>query len=70
MEFKVNVDIMKIFIQLQFEQEIALFLKSLTFKVWFSLVWFYGISTILGYLILNPFFLYIKRFYFKQFILA
>ena len=27
--------------------------------VWFGLVWFYGISTIVGYLIPNPFNIYI-----------
>ena len=37
--------------------------------VWFGLVWFYGIPTIVGYLMPNPF-LYIKQFYFKQFSLA
>ena len=35
----------------------------------FGLVWFYGISTIVGYLMPNPFYTY-KRFYFKQFSLA
>ena len=34
-----------------------------------DLVWFYGISTIVGYLMQNPF-LYIKQFYSKQFSLA
>ena len=29
--------------------------------MWFSLVWFYGISTIVGYLMPNPFlYIYIK----------
>ena len=28
--------------------------------VWFGLVWFYGISTIVGYLMPNPFYTYIK----------
>ena len=39
--------------------------------IWFSfgLVWFYGISTIIGYLMPNPFYT-IKQFYFKQFDLA
>ena len=36
---------------------------------WFGLVWFYGISTIVGYSMLNPFYTY-KRFYFKQFSLV
>ena len=34
-----------------------------------GLVWFYGTSTIVGYLMLNPFYTY-KQFYFKQFSLA
>ena len=34
--------------------------------VLFGLVWFYGVSTILGYLMPNPF-LYIKQLHFKQF---
>ena len=34
--------------------------------VCFSLVWFYGISTIIGYLMPNPFYTY-KQFYFKKF---
>ena len=38
-------------------------------KVWFNLVWFYGISTIIDYLMPNTF-LYIKQFYFDQFRLA
>ena len=33
------------------------------------LIWFYGISTIVGYLIPNPFYTF-KQFYFKQFSLA
>ena len=37
--------------------------------IWFGLVWFYGISTIVGYLMPNPFYTY-KQFYFKQFSLA
>ena len=32
----------------------------------FGLIWFYGISTIIGYLMLNPY----KQFYFKQFSLV
>ena len=28
--------------------------------VWFGLVWFYGISTIVGYLMPNPFYTHIK----------
>ena len=32
--------------------------------VWFGLVWFYGISTIVGYLMLNPF-LYIQTVLFQ-----
>ena len=35
-------------------------------KVIIDLVWFGGISTIVDYLMTNPF-LYIKQFYFKQF---
>ena len=35
----------------------------------FGLVWFYGTSTIVGYLMPNPY-LYIKQFYSKQFSLA
>ena len=38
-------------------------------KLCFSLVSFYGISTIVGYLMPNPFYTY-KHFYFKQFCLA
>ena len=30
-------------------------IKMKALKVWFSLVWFYGISTIVGYLMPNPF---------------
>ena len=30
---------------------------------WFGLVWFYGISTIVGYLILNPVYTYILNIY-------
>ena len=37
--------------------------------VWFGLVWFYGIATIVDYLIPNSFYTY-KQFYFKQFSLA
>ena len=37
--------------------------------VWFGLVWFYAISTIVGYSMLNRFYTY-KQFYFKQFSLA
>ena len=36
---------------------------------WFGLVWFYGTSTIVGYLMLNPFDTY-RQFYFKQFSLV
>ena len=32
-------------------------------------IWFYGISTIVGYLMPNPFYTY-KQFYFKQFSLV
>ena len=43
---------------------------SFSFKqFWFGLVWFYGISTIVGYLMPNPFYTY-KQFYFKQFSLV
>ena len=38
-------------------------------KIWFALAWLYGISTIVGYSIPNPFYTY-KQFYFKQFSLA
>ena len=31
--------------------------------VWFSLVWFYGISTIVGYLMSNPVFTYVSDIY-------
>ena len=34
--------------------------------VWFGLVWSYGTSTIVGYLMPNPFYTY-KQFYFKKF---
>ena len=37
--------------------------------VHFLLIWFYGISTFVGYLMPNPFYSYIQ-FYFKQFSLA
>ena len=32
--------------------------------IWFGLIWFYGISTIVGYLMPNPF-LYIKTVLFQ-----
>ena len=35
----------------------------------YSLIWFYGISTIVGHIMPNPFYTY-KQFYFKQFSLA
>ena len=38
-------------------------------KVNDKLVWFYGKSTFVGYLMPNPFYTY-EQFYFKQFILA
>ena len=31
--------------------------------IWFALLWFYGISTIVGYLMLNPLYLYILNLY-------
>ena len=34
-----------------------------TWTVWFGLVWFYGISTIVGYLMLNLFYTYILIIY-------
>ena len=34
--------------------------------IWFGLVWFYDISTFVGYLMPNPF-LYNKQLYLKQF---
>ena len=37
--------------------------------VWFGLVWFHGISNIVGYLMSNPFYKY-EQFYFKRFSLA
>ena len=37
--------------------------------VWFGLVWFYGISTFVGYLTPNPFYVN-NQFYLKQFGLA
>ena len=37
--------------------------------VWFGLVWFYGISTFVGYLTPNPFYVN-NLFYWKQFSLA
>ena len=40
--------------------------KYATEQIGSVLVWFYGMSTILGYLMPNPF-LYIKQFYVKQF---
>ena len=55
---------------------------SLFILVWFGLVWFYGISTIIGYLMLNPFLNALtvlfqtiqvsiqKQFHFKQFSLG
>ena len=36
--------------------------------VWFGLVWFYGTSTIIGYLMPNSIIYIYKQFYFKQFI--
>ena len=47
-----------------FNPELSHFDKSL--YVWFDLAWFYGTSTIVGYLMQNPFYTY-KQFYFKQF---
>ena len=44
-------------------------LVTLFYLLRFGLVWFYGISTIIGYLIPNPFNTY-KLLYFKQFSLA
>ena len=38
-------------------------------RIWFGLVWFYGISTFLGYLTPNPFYVN-NQFYLKQFGLA
>ena len=35
-------------------------------KVWFGLVWFYGISTIEGYLMPNPFYTYILNIWFLR----
>ena len=35
------------------------------YTIWFGLVWFYGTSTIVGYLIPNPFYTY-KQFYFTK----
>ena len=32
-------------------------------KNWFGFVWLYGISTIVGYLIPNPFYIYILNVY-------
>ena len=31
--------------------------------IWFGLVWFYGIPTIVGYLMLNPLYTYILNIY-------
>ena len=31
--------------------------------IWFGLVWFYGISTIVGYLMPNPLYTYILNIY-------
>ena len=39
-----------------------IFLAS-TFIVWFGLVWFYGISTIVGYVMTNPFYTSILNIY-------
>ena len=33
----------------------CLFIFEIIFGIWFGLVWFYGISTIVGYLMPNPF---------------
>ncbi len=35
--------------------------------IWFGLVWFYGISTIVGYLMPNPLYIYIKYIWFGLF---
>ena len=34
--------------------------------IWFGFVWFYGVSTIVGYLMPNPFIYIYNGFYFKQ----
>ena len=33
------------------------------YMIWFDLVWFYGISTIVGYLMPNPLYTYILNIY-------
>ena len=48
---------------------VTLRVKSTVRLLFGSLVWFYGISTIEGYLMPNLV-LYIEQFYFKQFTLA
>ena len=35
------------------------FTLSTLYLVWFGLVWFYGIPTIVGYLMSNPFYTYV-----------
>ena len=38
------------------------YIKNIDIKyIWFSLVWFYGISTIIGYLMPNPLYTYISN---------
>ena len=32
-------------------------------EIWFGLVWFYGISTIVGYLMPNPLYTYVLNIY-------
>ena len=48
------------------QQEIDIYLNLINkknYKVWFGLVWFYSISTIVGYLMPNPFYTYILNIY-------
>ena len=42
----------------QEKKQIELILVSKVGEFWFGLVWFYGISAILGYLMPNPFYTY------------
>ena len=39
-----------------------------TIYIWFGLIWFYGISTIIGHLIANPFDTYIKYDFLPHFL--
>ena len=39
---------------------VLLYCSYIDTLVWFGLVWFYGTSTIVGYLMMDPYFIYIN----------